>query len=77
MIEFLRKFENHDIKITRVNSIIIIKSINLQLFTLFFYGVGVRRDRRDINRKVDAGRFYVVSRFVANETEILITVDSW
>ena len=42
MIEFLRKFENCDIKIARVNSILITKSINLQLFTLIIYGVGVR-----------------------------------
>ena len=31
MIEFLRKFENRGIKIAWVNSIIISKSINLQL----------------------------------------------
>ena len=29
MVEFLGKFENRDIKITRVNSIFITKSINL------------------------------------------------
>ena len=40
MIEFLRKFETHVIKISLVNSIIITKSINLQLFTLILYGVG-------------------------------------
>ena len=32
MIEFLRKFENHDIKICRVNKIRISKSINLLKF---------------------------------------------
>ena len=45
MVEFLRKFVNRDTKINRVNSIIITESINLQLFTLMFYGVGVRCDR--------------------------------
>ena len=44
MIEFLRKFENRGIKITRVNSTS--ESINLQVFTLILYGVGVRCDRR-------------------------------
>ena len=42
MIEFLRKFENRSIKIARVNSILITKSINLQLLTLILYGFGVR-----------------------------------
>ena len=44
MIEFLRKFENRSIKIARVNSILIAKSINLQLFTLTLFGFGVRCD---------------------------------
>ena len=35
----LRKVENRGIKIARVNSILITKSIDLQLFTLMFYGV--------------------------------------
>ena len=39
MVEFFRKFENRGIKITRVNSILIAKSLNLQLFTLILYGV--------------------------------------
>ena len=39
MVEVLKKFENRGIKIERVNSIIIIKFINLQLFTLILYGV--------------------------------------
>ena len=39
MFEFLRIFENRVIKIARVNSIIITKSINLRLFTLILYGV--------------------------------------
>ena len=34
MAEFLIKFENRGIKIARVNSILITKFINLQLFTL-------------------------------------------
>ena len=44
MVEFLRKFENRDIKIARVNSILITKSINLHLFTLILYDVGLRCD---------------------------------
>ena len=43
MVVFLRKFENRDIKIARVNSIIITKSISFQLFTLIICTrVGVR-----------------------------------
>ena len=49
MVEFLRKFKNRGIKITRVNSILITKSSNLQLFTFILYGVGVRCDRRRIS----------------------------
>ena len=55
IIEFLRKFENRGIKIARVNSIFITKFINLQLFTLILYSVGVRCDRR---------RFSVLSPFM-------------
>ena len=44
MVEFLREYENHGIKISRVNSILITKSINLLLFTLILYVVGVRCD---------------------------------
>ena len=44
MIEFLRKFEDCSIKIARVNSILITKSINLPLFTWILYGFGLRRD---------------------------------
>ena len=40
MAEFLKKNENFGIKIARVNSILITKSINLQLFTLILHGVG-------------------------------------
>ena len=39
MVEFFKKFENRVIKIIRVNSILIKKSINLQLFTLILYSV--------------------------------------
>ena len=42
MVRSLRKFENCGIKIARVNSILIPKSINLLLFTLITFGVGVR-----------------------------------
>ena len=55
MIEFLRKFENRGIKIARVNSILITKSINLQFLTLILYGVGVRCDLR---------RFFVLNPFI-------------
>ena len=44
MVEFLIKFENRGIKIYRVNSILITKSIDLLLFTLILYSVGVRCD---------------------------------
>ena len=40
IVEFLRKFENRDIKIARVNTILITKFINWQLFKLILYGVG-------------------------------------
>ena len=40
MIEFIRTFENRGFKIARVNTILITKSINLQLFTLILCGVG-------------------------------------
>ena len=46
MIEFLIKFKNRGIKIARVNTILITISINLQLFTLILYAVGVRCDRK-------------------------------
>ena len=55
MVKFLRKFENRGIKIARVNLILITKSINLQLFTLIFYGGWVRCGRR---------RFLVLSLFM-------------
>ena len=44
IVKFLRKFENRGIKIARLNSILINKSINLQLFAFILYGVGVRCD---------------------------------
>ena len=40
IVEFLRKYENRVTKIARINSILITKSINLQLFTLILYVVG-------------------------------------
>ena len=61
MIEFLRKFENRGIKIAGVKSILITKSINVQLFTLILYGVGVRCDRR---------RFSVHSVYHINQQQI-------
>ena len=44
MVEFLRKFENRGIKIARVNSSLITKSINLQLFTLICMLLGIRNN---------------------------------
>ena len=55
MVEFFRKFENYGIKIARVNSILITKSIKLQFFTIILYGVEVRCDRR---------RFFMHSPFI-------------
>ena len=55
MIEFLRKFENHSIKIALVNLIRITKSINLQLFILILDCFGVFCDLR---------RFLVLSPFI-------------
>ena len=55
MVEFLRKFDNRGVKIARVNSILITKSINLNFFNLILYGVGVRCDRR---------RFSVLGPFI-------------
>ena len=40
MVEFLRKFENRGIKISRGKSILITKSINLHFLILILYGVG-------------------------------------
>ena len=40
IVEFIKKIENRGIKISRVHSIDITKSNNLQLFTLISYGVG-------------------------------------
>ena len=55
MIEFLKQYEKRGIKITPVNSIFIAKSINLLLFTLISYCVGVRCNR---------SRFSVLSPFI-------------
>ena len=37
MVELLRKFEKREIKIARINSILITKYINLQLFSLIWW----------------------------------------
>ena len=66
MVKFLRKFENRGIKIARVNSILITKSINLQFFTLIMYGVGIRCDRR---------RFSVHSAFIQKSMHQVIVHD--
>ena len=39
MVEFPTKFENCRVKIDRLDSILITKSVNLQFFTLILYGV--------------------------------------
>ena len=44
MVEFLSKFEIRAIKIGRVNSNLITKFYQFQLFTLILYGVMVRYD---------------------------------
>ena len=44
MVELVRKFKKRGIKITRVNSILITISINLQLFTWILYVLGVSCD---------------------------------
>ena len=71
MDESLRKFENRPIKISRVNSILLItKSIILQLIYLILYGSGVRchvifkltASAQFINREVYA-RTILMSRF--------------
>ena len=49
MVEYLEQFENRGIKISRDNTNLITKSINLQLSTLILYGVGVRCDRRQFS----------------------------
>ena len=55
MVEFLRIFKDRSIKISRVNYILITKSIDLQLFTLILNGFGVSCDLR---------RFSVLSPFI-------------
>ena len=63
MQKFPIKFDNRGIKIARVNSILITKSINLQLFTVIQYGVGVRCGRR---------RFSVLSPCIEKSMTIYI-----
>ena len=68
MVEFLRKFEDRVIKIAVVNSILITKSLNLQLFTLMWYGVvGPLSSKaifraQSINREVYASsyKYYII-----------------
>ena len=55
IIVFLKIFDNRNVKIVRVKSILITKSINLQLFTLSLCGFGVRSD---------LSRFSVLSQFI-------------
>ena len=65
MTEFSWKFKNRSIKITRVNSIIITKSINLQLFSLILYGLGVC---------CDVKRFSVLSPFIEKSIDQVIFI---
>ena len=65
-LQFLRKFENRGIKIARVKSILILKSINLQLFTLILYGVGIRCDQR---------QFFVLSRFIEKSMVLYVYIN--
>ena len=46
MIKFLRKFEDRSIKMAQVHLILITKSTNLPLFTLFLYRFEIRCDLR-------------------------------
>ena len=62
MIDFLRKFVNHGIKIARVNLILITKFIKVQFFTLILHGVRVRCDRR---------RFSVHSPFIEKSIKVV------
>ena len=48
--QILRKFENCDIEIARVNSIFNIKYINLQLFTLILYTDAVGSDQSQFSK---------------------------
>ena len=68
MVEFLRKFVNRVIQIRQDNSILITKSINLQLFTFILYGFGVRCNRR---------RFSVLSPFIEKSTYVVTTYLAW
>ena len=45
MVKVLSKFQNFAFKIAPINLILITNSINLQLFTLILYGVGVCCDQ--------------------------------
>ena len=81
MIEFLSKFENRSIKFARVNSILITKSINLQLITLILCGAGVRCDidifiykptasAQSFNREV-CGLFKRISKRIIQMSKII------
>ena len=62
-IEVLRKFENLGIKNAPVNSILITKSVDLQLFTLILYSFRVRCDHM---------RFSVLSPFMEMSMAIAV-----
>ena len=62
MIEFLRKFANRGNKITRVNSILITKSTNLELFTV--YGVSPLWSKADFNAQFIYREVYGWDKFI-------------
>ena len=73
IVEFFRKIENRGIKIARLNTILITKSIDLQLFTFILYGVGVRCDvdtfkltasAQSIYREVYASTYFKLQIFL-------------
>ena len=61
MVKFLKNVENRGIKIDRDNSILIAKSINLQLFTLIFYGILASCDRRRFSVQSTYREVYVTT----------------
>ena len=71
MVKFLRKFKNHGIIIAQVNSILITKYTNLQLFTSILYGVGVHCDV-DISQ---GDHSIIISRFLYYQLLLILIED--
>ena len=85
MVEFLRTFENRGIKIARFYSILITKSINLQLFILILYGVGsvaIKDDLqcfviyREVYGPVKPSIFYQQYQICLNKLLMLVVCDA-